>query len=672
MSFRLFDLNDPQRAAVTQTEGPVLILAGAGTGKTRVITARIAYLIAQGADPGTLLAVTFTNKAANEMRERVDGMVTDATAAKKVTLSTFHALCVRILRGDIERIGYKKNFSIYDQGDQLGLIRSAIQKTAAKDEKLDPHVAQSMISRAKNNGEAGPASEQSLAGAVFNRYQKELRQLNAVDFDDLLLLAVKILREHPEARNKWRDRYRYLMVDEFQDTNRLQLDLVGLLASGDPPNVCVVGDDDQSIYGWRGADVSNILEFERHFPNPAVIKLEQNYRSTTAILHTANSLIRNNPKRRPKELWSAHGTGEKVLLVPAPDENEEAEYVINDIHRRHASEGVKLGQCAILYRMNAQSRPIEEGLRRLHIPYRLIGGKSFFDRREVKDLLAYLGCLLNADDDVSLLRVINTPPRGIGESTVERALEHSIARKTSLFAALRDPEFLFTLTARNREALTKFGTLLDEYETRMLAVGADYAAVARAMIEEIGYLADLKRHCKTEAEAMSREVNIRELLEDLERYQARRSGDGLHGFLDELSLSKDRAERKEDEENPDAVTLITLHAAKGLEFPYVYLIGLEEGLVPHERSRLEGTLDEERRLLYVGITRAMKQLIMTYCVNRTKYGSTTSRAPSSFLREISKEHVESVNLRQILNAPATEVSAKSHFARMREALGKGE
>ncbi len=670
MSFRLFDLNDPQLAAVHQTEGPVLILAGAGTGKTRVITARIAYLIAQGADPASLLAVTFTNKAANEMRERVKAMI-DEGAAKKVTLSTFHALCVRILRMDIERIGYKKNFTIYDQGDQLGLIRSIIQKTAASDEKLDPHGAQSMISRAKNGGDAGDASEQSLAGAVFNRYQKELRQLNAVDFDDLLLLAVRILREHPEARAKWRDRFRYLMVDEFQDTNRLQLDLVGLLAGGSPPNVCVVGDDDQSIYSWRGADVSNILDFERHFPNPTVIKLEQNYRSTTAILHTANSLIRNNPRRRPKELWSAHGAGEKVLLAAAPDENEEAAYVINDIHRRHANDGAKLGDCAILYRMNAQSRPIEEGLRRLHMPYRLIGGKSFFDRREVKDVLAYLGCLLNADDDVSLLRVINTPPRGIGESTVERALAHSIEKKTSLFVALSDPDFLATVTARTREALKTFSGLLDGYETRMLAVGADYAATARAMLEEIGYLADLRRHCKTESEAMSREIAVRDLLADLERFQSRRSGEGLHEFMDELSLNRDREERKEDKENADAVTLITLHAAKGLEFPFVYLVGLEEGLIPHERSRLEGTLDEERRLLYVGITRAMRQLTLTYCVNRMKFGSATSRAPSSFLKEISKDHVQTVNLQQALNAPATETSAKSHFAKMREALAKG-
>jgi DNA helicase-2/ATP-dependent DNA helicase PcrA len=671
-SFRLFDLNDAQRAAVTQTDGPVLILAGAGTGKTRVITARIAYLIAQGVDPSHLLAVTFTNKAAEEMRERVKGMV-EAAKAKKVTLSTFHALCVRILRADIERLGYKGNFSIYDQSDQLGLIRSIIQRTAAKDEKLDPHLAQSLISKAKNDGFAAPDREQSLAGAVFFRYQQELKQLNAVDFDDLLLLAVRLLRDHPEARDKWRNRFRFIMVDEFQDTNRLQLDLVGLLAPGNPPNVCVVGDDDQSIYGWRGAEVSNILEFERHFANPTVVKLEQNYRSTTAILHTANSLIKHNPRRRPKQLWSDHGIGEKVRLVPAPNENEEAAYVVNEIHRIHAESGVDWDHFAILYRMNSQSRVIEEQLRALKIPYKLIGGKSFFDRREVKDLLSYLGCLLNADDDQSLLRIINLPARGIGATTVERALAYSIEKKISLFKALGDVGFQETLSGKTREAIKTFAALLDDYETRMLAVGADYAAVLRHLVEEIGYFAELKRHCKTDAEALSRENNVRSLVDDFDRYQRRRPGDGPQGFLDELSLNRDRQEREEDkrQEELKAVTLITLHAAKGLEFPHVYLIGLEEGIVPHERSKVEGTLDEERRLLYVGITRARKLLTMSYCNNRMKFGSAMPCSPSSFLREISRDHLETINLNKVLNAPASETSAKSHFQRMREMLSGG-
>lgn len=674
-SFRLFDLNDAQRAAVTQTAGPVLILAGAGTGKTRVITARIAYLLAQGVDPKHVLAVTFTNKAAGEMRERVATMV-EADAAKKVTVSTFHALCVRILRADIERLGWKKNFSIYDQGDCLGLIRGIITRTAAKDEKLEPSVAQALISKLKNDPRLGVngADEATLVGAVFNRYQADLKRLNAVDFDDLLLLAVRLLRDHPEAREKWRGRFHYLMVDEFQDTNRLQLDLVSLLAHGQPPNVCVVGDDDQSIYGWRGAEVANILEFERHFPKPTIVKLEQNYRSTNAILHTANSLIRNNPRRRPKTLWSEHGVGDKVRLVPAPNEQEEATYVVHEIQRRKAAgEAQNWDEFAILYRTNPQSKLLELELKERAIPYRMIGGTSIFDKREVKDLLAFVGCLLNADDDMSLLRIINLPPRGLGDTTVERALQHSIEKKTSLFAALNDEEFLETVSAKARAAFRDFAALLDRYETQMLAPGADHAATAAALLEEIGFYAELRRTCKTEGEATAREINVRDLLRDLDRYQKRWPDGGLRGFVDRVSLDRDRQDKKreEQEEATPQVTLITLHAAKGLEFPHVFLVGVEEGLLPHERSRTEGTVDEERRLFYVGITRAQKTLCISYCTTRTKWGSATGVSPSSFLRELSRDHLETVNLQKVLNAPVAPETGKMRFSQLKAALAAG-
>jgi len=379
--FRLFDLNDAQQRAVECTEGPLLILAGAGTGKTRVITARVAYLITQGADPAHILAVTFTNKAATEMRERL-GRILDAEAAEKVTMSTFHALCLRILRTNIDRLGYKNNFSIYDEGDQLGLIRKIITRTSARDERLDPTLARNAISKAKNNSWKPPENDETLLGAVFARYQAELKTLNAVDFDDLLLLAVKLLSEHVDVRDRWRDRFRYLMVDEFQDTNRLQLELVTLLAD-ERRNVAVVGDDDQSIYGWRGAEVSNILEFEHHFPNPTVVTLEQNYRSTNAILGTASSLIRNNPRRRPKKLWSAQEGGEKVRLIEVPNDREEAQFVAEEMQRKNFSEGEAWENFAVLFRMNAQSRLLEENLRRLHIPYRIVGGKSFFDRLDI-------------------------------------------------------------------------------------------------------------------------------------------------------------------------------------------------------------------------------------------------------------------------------------------------
>jgi DNA helicase-2/ATP-dependent DNA helicase PcrA len=359
--FRIFDLNTQQIEAVHHESGPMLILAGAGTGKTRTITARIAWLIAQGEDPGRILAVTFTNKAAREMKDRIAGMV-DSEQAKLVTASTFHALCLRILRGDAQRIGYKSNFTIFDEDDQLGLIKKIITRVSARDEKLDPHLARSLISRAKNNGWAA-RDEESLSGAVYRRYEKELRALNAMDFDDLLAKAVQLLSEADEVRDKWRAKVRHLLVDEFQDTNRLQLELVSQLAGGQPRNVCVVGDDDQSIYGWRGAEVSNILEFEKHFPNPRVIRLEQNYRSTNAILGAANRLISNNPRRREKNLWSPKEGGEPVQVISVRDDRKEAEFVIQEIAAHRAEQGLPWEDFAVVYRMNAQSRLLEENLR---------------------------------------------------------------------------------------------------------------------------------------------------------------------------------------------------------------------------------------------------------------------------------------------------------------------
>jgi superfamily I DNA/RNA helicase len=663
--FRLFDLNEPQHRAVTTKEGPLLILAGAGTGKTRVITARAAYLIAEGVAPENILAVTFTNKAATEMRERLAGMV-EPEQAKKVTMSTFHALCVRILRAGIDRLGYKHNFTIYDESDQLGLIRKIITRTAAADEKLDPHQAKNLISKAKNNGWSAPADEKTLLSAVFARYQADLKTLNAVDFDDLLLLTVKLLSEHADVQQKWQQRYKYLMVDEFQDTNRLQLELVSLLADANK-NVAVVGDDDQSIYGWRGAEVANILEFESHFPNPQVVKLEQNYRSTNAILGTANSLIKNNPRRRPKSLWSAQDGGEKVRLIQAPNDREEAEFVTGDIQRKSFAEGLPWEAFAVLYRMNAQSRLLEENLRRLQIPYRLVGGKSFFDRREVKDVLAYFSVLVNPEDDSNLLRIINTPARGISAGTIERATEWSARNKCAVWNALQADEFLQELPARTGGKIAEFVQLIDRYETKLNEPLSDHHAVAGDLLKEIGYVEDLKRTCKAADELMRREESVRQLMQDLATFQGR-SVAGLQGFLDEVMLDKSR-EEDQDVDKKKGVLLITLHAAKGLEFPHVFLVGLEEGVLPHDRSKLEGTLDEERRLLYVGITRAMRTLTMTYCRDRMKYGSAAPCHPSSFIKELADEWLERKNLTEIMNAPVQEDAAKSGFARMRAMLG---
>lgn len=668
--FRLFDLNPEQEQAVRTTEGPLLILAGAGSGKTRVIIARTAYMLAQGILPEHILAVTFTNKAAMEMRERLAGMVAE-DVAKKVTMSTFHALCVRILRQDIQSLGYKKNFSIYDEGDQMGLIKKIITRVSARDEKLDPHVAKNAISKAKNAGWAAPEDDKTLLGAVFARYNADLKTLNAVDFDDLLLLTVKLLNEHGEVRERWQRRFRYLMVDEFQDTNRLQLDLVALLAGsreeGARPNVAVVGDDDQSIYGWRGAEVTNILEFEAHFPNPTVIKLEQNYRSTNFILGTANSLIKNNPRRRPKKLWSAQQGGEKVRIVAMPDDRQEAQFITEEINARKTAEGKKWEDFAVLFRMNAQSRLVEENFRRLRVPYRIIGGKSFFDRREIKDVLAYASCLLNVDDDVALLRIINTPARGISDTTVEKAVEWSIHAHTPVFAALRSEEFLATLTTRTSAAIEKFTTFLDDYETKMTEPLANQPSILRILIAESGYLADLQRTCKTPEEWLDRERGVNELLTSFEQFEGR-SDKGLRGFLDEMMLRQEREEDKE--EDTAGVTLITLHASKGLEFPHVYLMGVEEGVLPHDRSKVEGTVDEERRLLYVGITRARETLALTWCRQRIKYGTPMPGIASSFLREFDPELVEHKDVGQILNAPVTEEKATAKFDAIFAMLGK--
>jgi superfamily I DNA/RNA helicase len=661
---RLFDLNPQQLEAVRTTRGPVLILAGAGTGKTHVITARIAYLLSEGVSGDKILAVTFTNKAANEMRSRVT-TIRGNVKGSKLTVCTFHALCVRILRQNIEKLGYKTNFSIYDESDQLGLIRKIITRLAGANEKLDPTLAQSFISKAKNQRRKVLPSEQTLVSAVFHRYQQELKTFNAVDFDDLLTLAVRLLDEFPDVRAKWESRFEFIMVDEFQDTNSLQLDLVRQLGEKHT-NVCVVGDDDQSIYGWRGAEIANILEFERYFHFPKIVKLEQNYRSTNAILGAANSIIRLNSRRRPKSLWCENGDGGPIRILEVPDDREEANYVVGEIQKQQLAEQCRWAEFAVIFRMNAQSRLLEENLRRLHIPYRVVGGRSFFDRREVKDLLAYLSCLTNPQDDVSLLRIINTPARGIGASTIELAIQESNKAKQSIFETLLSASFQNLLTQRTREAIRKFTELVDEYETKLFQPLIDLAKTVEELLHQIDYFQDLRRGCKTPEESLNREENARELIRAISDFQAR-STDGLPGFLADTALDREREE--EPDKSADGVTLITFHAAKGLEFTQVFLIGLEEGLLPHNRSKLDGNLEEERRLFYVGITRAKRNLTLTHCASRLRYGSPTPCHPSSFLKDLDSRFTQLLNFHQVTNMPAGEGTARAHFAKMRELLG---
>jgi len=657
-------LNPPQRAAAERIHGPVLILAGAGTGKTRVITTRIAGMVYGDIPPHQILAVTFTNKAANEMRERVGTMV-DPELAEKVTISTFHSLCVRILRTCIERLGYKKSFTIYTQSDQIGLLRRIIVRKAGKEENLDAKLANSLISQAKNAGRPPSESEDALINEVYRSYQRELKQLNAVDFDDLLVLAVRGLEENPDIRKEWQRRFRFLMVDEFQDTNHLQMRLLKLLV-GPERNVCVVGDDDQSIYGWRGADLSNILDFERFFPDPVVIKLEENYRSNNVILRLANSLIRHNKHRREKTLWSGKGEGGKVRVVAMPDAETEADWVVGEILEKQRLRNRAWDDMAILFRMNTQSRVMEERLREHQVPYKLIGGQSFYERREVKDVLAYLNLFLNHDDDISLLRVLTTPPRGIGEGTVALATQFSIDHQISVHSAMNDLEFLGSLSTRGQRSLLAFIDFLNRYADIANTPTANYAEMARGLLKEIDYDAFLRRNCKTEEEFEMRRRNVAELLDGMHAHREK-SKRGLRGFLDSVALMQEREERKEEDAGK-GVSLITMHAAKGLEFPVCYIVGVEEGILPHSRSVEEGSRDEERRLLYVGITRAMEELTLTWCHSRKRYGDRMPCMPSSFFRELSKEELQETSYEALASAPADEDFAADYFARMKAML----
>ncbi|MBL9151989.1 MAG: UvrD-helicase domain-containing protein [Verrucomicrobiales bacterium] len=662
-SSALKGLNPAQREAAAQIRGPVLILAGAGTGKTRVITTRISHMVGSGIPAREILAVTFTNKAATEMRERVSTMVPKA-AAKDLTISTFHSLCVRILRSCIDKLGYKKNFTIYTQSDQLGLIRKIIVRKAGKEENLDAKNAQMMISTAKNKGRPIADSEDALIADVFRAYQQELKQLNAVDFDDLLLLAVRALEEHPDARAFWQSRFRYLMVDEFQDTNSLQMNLLRLL-SGPEKNVCVVGDDDQSIYGWRGAEISNILDFERFFPNPKVVKLEENYRSTNIILKLANSLIRHNRHRREKTLWSSKGEGETVRVIAMPDAETEAEMVVNEIVDARRLENRKWEDFAILFRMNTQSRIFEEALRRSEVPYKVIGGQSFYERREVKDLLAYLCLFLNPDDDISLLRAISSPPRGIGAGTVEAATQFSIEHQISIHEALQHPGYLDSLSTKARGAVERFVEFVARYHDPASTDSTNYALLTEELIKELDYNDYLRRTCKDENETDNRQRNVREMIEGMYGALARGKR-GLRAYLDSVALMQDRDD--DDKEQGWGVSLITMHAAKGLEFPVCNIVGVEEGVLPHSRSVQEGTRDEERRLLYVGITRAQERLTLTWCRARKRYGDRMPCVQSSFFKEMDPAHLEILNYEDLAGRQATEEVAEDYFARIKALL----
>ena len=566
MSFQISSLNPAQAEAVNALDGPVLILAGAGTGKTRTVTCRIAHMVERGIAPENILAVTFTNKAANEMRERVSDMVSKA-AGKEITVCTFHSLCVRILRTGIDRLGYKQNFTIYTGNDQTGLIKQIILRKGGADEKLEPGLVISMISKAKNAGGDADSIDDPFIADIAKAYQNELRAQNAVDFDDLLLLAEKLLREYDDVREICRQRWTRITVDEFQDTNGLQMRLLQQLV-GEPYHVCVVGDDDQSIYGWRGAEVANILQFETFFPNPRVIRLENNYRSSDSIIHTANSLIVHNVGRREKQLRAVKPGGETIRVISMPGDEEEAEFVAHEITDAHRVEKIPLEHIAILFRTNSQCRHLELALREEQIPYRMIGAQSFYDKREVRDVLAYLQVLANPNADVPLLRIMNSPPRGIGQAAAVLLTDISRERGGSVWEAMGVPSDSFS--SRARKSIEGFTELMLRYRERMISGQENMGDVMLEMLDETGYIEWVKRNSKNESEADMRRDSIDTVIQDLK--DASKKSYTLQKYLDRSALARDR-EEDSDIDKQRGVTLITLHASKGLEYPVVYLVG---------------------------------------------------------------------------------------------------
>ena len=664
----LSDLNPEQRVAVEHTDGPLLILAGAGSGKTRVIAHRIAYLIAQKRVPSwNLLAVTFTNKAAEEMRKRVQRLLHGQEFSAVPWVSTFHSLCVRILRQDIEKLneGYSRRFTIYDQDDSLRVVKNGLKELGYDEKKLVPRSVQGAISGAKNRGEDVDAyaaraeyddDRRAAIANVYKLYEERLRANNALDFDDLLIKTVRLLRKVPEIREKYNNKFQYILVDEYQDTNSLQFALIRLLTEKHQ-NICVVGDEDQSIYKWRGADITNILNFEQHFPNTKIIRLEQNYRSTQTILDVAGGVVKHNIERKGKKLWTSNPQGERVRYYQAFDAESEARFVASKI-LDHRQEQYDL-RAAVLYRTNSQSRVFEEAMRRAGLQYNIVGGFSFYERMEIRDIIAYLKLALNPNDSIALARVINSPPRGIGKQTLEeierRSREHGVSHWETISLIIEKPG---TLGSRAISALRSFrkiilqlremagANVIEDSETEdqqseirnpQSEILAPVSDIVKAAILNTGYENALKSEQTDEADA--RIENLQELVNAAVDYDEQ-GIEGLREFIDHSALVSDADQYKRDA----PVTLMTAHSAKGLEFPLVFIVGLEDGLFPHSRSATDpAELEEERRLCYVAMTRAEKYLYVTHAIKRRVYGEELASEPSQFLNEMPLELIEDLS-----------------------------
>jgi len=632
----LQDLNSQQRKAVTHPAGPLLVLAGAGSGKTRVLTYRIAYLIKnQAVNPRNIIAITFTNKAAQEMKERLQQLL---PSVNDILVSTFHSACVRFLRFDIDKLGYNRNFIIFDTQDSQALIKECLQALNIDEKKFAPAAVLNYISRAKDRllepskclDNAKDIREKTMA-TLYELYQRRLKEHNALDFDDIIVKTVQLFKEFPAVLSYYQKRFLHILVDEYQDTNLAQYELVRMMAAKHR-NLCVVGDDDQSIYAFRGADIRNILEFEQDFPDATVIRLEQNYRSTKTILNAANDVIDNNFARKKKRLWTDNGEGEKINLVTLEDEGQEAYFIAQEINNRIFRDNLNYKDFAVLYRTNAQSRVLEEVMVRMRLPYKIIGGLRFYQRKEIKDILAYLRVIANPSDDVSLLRIINVPKRGIGTTTVDRLKAAAEERNQSIFDIIMDGKGL-SISSGTLNKLQAFLLMMQDF--RDVADTMSVSELINYVLEQTGYMDKLIS--ENTNEALSRAENLREMIGAAMDFEQKMPDGTLEDFLTELALVSDVDDLDEDS---DAVVLMTLHNAKGLEFPIVFMAGMDEGIFPHSRSLLdEDQLEEERRLCYVGMTRAKKKLYMTRAWQRSLYGNTSYYAASRFLNEISDEYI---------------------------------
>jgi DNA helicase-2/ATP-dependent DNA helicase PcrA len=663
-------VNPEQRDAITHIKGPLLVLAGAGTGKTTVITYRIGYMLEQGVAPDNILAVTFTNKAAAEMRQRVRALLPQADH-DALTISTFHSFCCAVLRRHIHKLGFPKRFGIADEGDQNDLIRQCMNEYGIKKDELDHRFFKNGISDAKNMlhtaddiRDMGKMAWFETLAKVYTLYNEKLRDMALVDFDDLLMLTVRLLNENDELRGKFQDRYRNILVDEFQDTNHAQFELIRLL-SGRTRNVCVVGDDDQSIYGWRGADVSNILEFPDNFPGTKVVKLEQNYRSTNSILEAANAVISNNAARHAKALWSGSGDGEKLRFYERMNEADEADHVgrlFGEFAHRH---DLPYEEMAILYRSNAQSRNFELALRKRNLPYRVVGSRSFFERREIKDAIAYLRIIDNERDDLSLLRILNVPPRGIGKSTLDRLRVQREHSSKTMQQILQDGHFLGAIPPKAADSIRCFNRELRNARITFATPGK-LSQHAIDYLKAIGYIDGLPKLYKDRDEYLSRYENVQEFLHAIHEYEQKTPGLPFLSDFMEANALIDMNDRVDEKDEGKGITLMTVHAAKGLEFDAVCIVGLDQKLFPHGRALDEHNLDEERRLFYVAITRARKFLTLTRARKRTRLDRGRMRElrtlPSMFLAELPEELV--INNDESLFAPADEGSVQDAIANL--------